>query len=87
MNKWVYAYLICKKYNIKWNPFVSLDCGSYQCNCLNKTATISVNPFYKDFLNTFMHEVGYIRFWFNGVTLKSYDTELSDKHFKITDIF
>lgn len=63
ISNWVYAYKVCKKYHIKWNPFFGLSYAQYvfSYNMRSKTSScsININPFYKNFLDTFFHEVGH----------------------------
>lgn len=54
---WFYAIRVCIKYKIIWNPFCKLSDGHYYW--IGKTFFVEANPFYKYFLETFVHEVGH----------------------------
>jgi hypothetical protein len=60
---WWYAYKVCKKYKITWNPFRKLDNASYRVEFDYEgkivKSKIHMSPFYPNFLTTFMHEVGH----------------------------
>lgn len=61
---WWYAYKVCRKKNIRWNPFWFKN---YACNWFeysngpskNCKSTININPFYNNFKEVFLHEVGH----------------------------
>lgn len=54
LKDWWYAYRVCRKYKLKFYPFVSRDDGWYSYDKI-----IGVNPFAKDFISVFLHEVGH----------------------------
>lgn len=70
---WWYAIKVCRKYKIKWNPFRKLDNASYWVRWnKNRVLTekkIHMSPFYPQFLETFMHEVGHIVLYKRGVAI------------------
>ncbi len=54
---------MCRKYGIRWNPFFKRTHGEYVFNYnvesrWNKSK-INLNPFYENFMDTFLHEVGH----------------------------
>lgn len=58
MNKlaqWIYAYKVCKKYNLKLYPSLTKDFGEYDFI----ERRITVDFFSKKFLTILMHEVGH----------------------------
>lgn len=55
LKDWLYAVKVCKKYNLIWNPYVKLGYGAYDWD----NNSVHVNPFSKDFITIFMHEVGH----------------------------
>lgn len=55
LGEWWYAYLVCRKYGLKWSILHPLNYGSYYWDL----KVISVNPFRNNFLSVFMHEVGH----------------------------
>lgn len=55
LREWWYAFLVCHKYNLSFSPFKGIGKGSYNW----ATREVEVNPFSKDFLSIFMHEVGH----------------------------
>ena len=62
---WWYAYMVCRKYGIRWNPFHTLKYAqytfSYYVNYKKDNSVIHINPFYsKGFMDSFMHEMGHI---------------------------
>lgn len=61
---WLYAIAVCRKYKIWWNPFFKLTHAEFQMSYkrLYKEAkcVIRINPLYKGFIDSFMHEVGHI---------------------------
>ena len=63
INDWIYAWKVCKKYGIKWNPFYNLGNAHFTCTVKGENAIIKINPFYRNFKGTFMHEVGHVLFW------------------------
>lgn len=60
---WLYAISVCCKYRIWWNPF--LFKGSAEFNFIyykhykKWRGTVRIHPFYKGFLDSFLHEVGH----------------------------
>lgn len=70
---WWYAYRVCKKYGIKWNPFRKLDNASFWVrwddNRVLTEKKIHMSPFYPHFLETFMHEVGHILLYKRGIAI------------------
>lgn len=52
---WFYAFKVCKKYNLIWNPYVKIGYGAYDWD----SRSVEVNPFSKDFITIFMHEIGH----------------------------
>ncbi|BDR25659.1 hypothetical protein RVBP16_0990 [Pseudomonas phage sp. 30-2] len=62
MNNPIYNFIlarrICKRYRIKFNPFVKLDTGSLQIDNADKI-TVSVNVFNSNFIPIFWHEIGH----------------------------
>ena len=84
---WWYAYKVCKKYGIKWNPFhtnkYAMFRFSYYINCKMHKSTIKINPFYpKGFMDSFMHEVGHIlrmrRQYSKAVSVADFEKSTSD---------
>ena len=63
---WCYAFAVCKKYKLIWNPFVKLKDAYY-----SYTGVIGVNPFDSYFMSNFLHEVGH-HVHNKRVTLKNY---------------
>lgn len=55
LSEWWYAFLVCRKYNLRWTPFKVFDRGHYNW----ATREVAVNPFSRNFLTIFMHEVGH----------------------------
>ena len=51
---WWYAYKVCKKYKLRWIPFIKLEGG-----CYNDEGYVRVNPFSRNFMSIFMHEIGH----------------------------
>lgn len=49
---WWYAIKVCRKYGIRWIPRGD---GNYNWTY----RTVSVNPFRKNFLDVFLHEIGH----------------------------
>lgn len=70
---WLLALSICKKYNIKWNPFKnmkSVGCVYWHGDYISE---IKINPFHPKFIDSFMHEVGHLRRWgkiYDGCTVE-----------------
>lgn len=55
IREWVIAYRVCKKYRLKFSPFISIGDGMYSWS----DKKVYVNPFDPDFITTFLHEVGH----------------------------
>jgi len=76
INDWLMAIAICKKYNIKWNPFHHLN----NAECLYRfgrgISVVIINPFYPKFIDSFVHEIGHLRRWekIHQATLGTDDT-------------
>ncbi len=51
----IFSIIVCKKYNLKYHPFCPIGYGEY--NFI--THKVIVNPFDKDFLTIFLHEIGH----------------------------
>lgn len=70
---WWYAYKVCRKYGIKWNPFRILDNASFSVRWDNNRVltekNVHMSPFYPNFLETFMHEVGHILLYKRGTAI------------------
>lgn len=67
---WWYAIKVCRKYRIVWNPFRDLSNASFRVwwdddKKLTKKV-IHMSPFFPNFLETFMHEVGHITLYKRG---------------------
>ena len=67
ISDWWYAIKVCRKYGIRWNPFfkmthAQIDFSYWDFGKGTKT-TISINPFYEKFLDSFLHEVGHYICW------------------------
>lgn len=60
---WYTALVICKKYNIKWNPFHNLKNAECVYNFGSRKMVVEMNPFYPKFIDSFVHEVGHLRRW------------------------
>lgn len=54
IKEWWYAVLVCRKYGIRWNPFVKLGDGYYLYKGI-----VGVNPFDSNFMSVFLHEIGH----------------------------
>lgn len=63
IKNWVKAFLICKKHNIKWNPFHNLKGAECVYSFDDRSMTVNINPFYQEFMTSFMHEVGHLKRW------------------------
>ena len=70
---WWYAYKVCRKYKIKWNPFRGTDNASFSVRWDGQRVLtdkeIHMSPFYPNFLETFMHEVGHIVLYKRGTAI------------------
>ena len=73
---WWYAYKVCKKYGIKWNPFFKRTHGefTFSYGLFGCSAKISMNPLYHGGLDTFMHEVGHC-IWYRNLWKSSKSIE------------
>lgn len=62
---WIYAIMVCRKYGIKWNPIRNRSNASffYHNTGGKLRQTIHMSPFYPNFREVFMHEVGHL--WLN----------------------
>ena len=60
---WYTALVICKKYNIKWNPFHNLKNAECIYNFGSRKMVVEMSPFYPKFIDSFVHEVGHLRRW------------------------
>lgn len=89
---WWYAYKVCKKYEIKWNPFRGLDNASFSCNADTDVYKIHMSPLFPSFKVVFMHEVGHVvsfkrNYWHDHMTfgmnneLKGYMVESNHRLF------
>lgn len=86
LSQWVYAYNICKKYNITLNPFFGLSHAEfnfrYGLKYKKSKSTILINPFYQDFLQSFLHEVGHClrhrRVYNKANSVEIYEINVSD---------
>lgn len=71
---WLYAIAVCKKYKIWWNPFFKLTHAEFQMSYKRywkeADCIVRINPFYKGFIDSFMHEVGHI-LWHRGNYMKA----------------
>lgn len=85
---WWYAYKVCKKYKITWNPFHTRKYAqfsfSYYIACKRSSSVIRINPFYpKGFMDSFMHEVGHVlrmrRQYRKAVNVGAFEEAVSDK--------
>lgn len=63
LKDWLLALNVCRKYNIKWNPFHSLRNAECVYNFDFEKMQVMINPFYPKFIDSFMHEVGHLRRW------------------------
>ncbi len=63
LKDWWYAFKVCRKYGISWNPFFKRTHGeyvfSYNMESRWNRCRINLNPFYENFMDTFLHEVGH----------------------------
>jgi hypothetical protein len=70
---WWYAYKVCRKYGIQWNPFRGTDNASFSVRWdgdrVLTEKKIHMSPFYPHFLETFMHEVGHILLYKRGTAI------------------
>lgn len=91
LSQWIYAYNVCKKYNIKWNPFRDLSNASYEVRWDDSgitKRTIHMSPFYPNFKETFLHEVGHITLYKRGRLSKIYnEAEFQRKYFEAESIW
>lgn len=73
---WWYAIKVCRKYGIVWNPFRDLSNASFRVWWDNSgkiiKTRIHMSPFYPNFLETFMHEVGHYTLYKRGTAQKLY---------------
>lgn len=60
---WLLALSVCRKYNIKWNPFHWMKGAECVYSFNDYSKKILINPFYPKFIDSFMHEVGHLRRW------------------------
>lgn len=71
---WWYAIKVCRKYGIFWNPFCTNKYAefifSYNPARGIRSQTIRINPFYHNFTDAFLHEVGHL-FWYRNLFNKS----------------
>lgn len=63
LKDWLLALIICRKYNIKWNPFHWMKGAECVYSFDDYSKKILINPFYPKFIDSFMHEVGHLRRW------------------------
>lgn len=63
LKDWILALIICRKYNIKWNPFHWMKGAECVYSFDDFSKKILINPFYPKFIDSFMHEVGHLRRW------------------------
>jgi len=86
LSQWIYAYKVCKKYDISLNPFHTLSHAafefSYWRNYKKSKSTIHINLFYHDFLQSFLHEVGHClrhrRAYNKATSCENYEQSVSD---------
>lgn len=85
---WWYAYMVCRKYGIRWNPFHTRKYAEYTfiyyVTCKKSKSTIRINPFYRNgFMDSFMHEVGHLlrmrRQYHNAVNIDAFEEAISDE--------
>ena len=59
---WFYAIAVCRKYKIMWNPLFFKDSAefhfTYYKNYKKWRGVVRIQPFYRGFLDSFLHEVG-----------------------------
>lgn len=84
---WWYAFKVCRKYGIKWNPFRKMDNASYlvEFGILSGKvvkSSIHMSPFYPNFLTVFMHEVGHCSLHIRGTTAKLYRCAEASRKFE-----
>lgn len=61
---WIYAWNVCRKYGVKWNPSVNLERAHFTFWYEDKKKPlIELNPFHENFKTVFLHEIGHIVFW------------------------
>lgn len=89
IKEWWYAILVCRKYKAKLNPFRKCSQGAqfqiwYTDYGISKRI-ISINPFYKGFLDSFMHEVGHL-VWYDKLASKSKTIEIFEELVDNTNI-
>jgi len=89
MNKlaqWIYAYKLCRKYNILWMPVFRLSHAEFKMTYYKdykKTeCTVFINPFYQGFMDSFLHEVGHIlrhrRMYYRAKSCAEYEQSVAD---------
>lgn len=74
LGEWWYAVKVCFKYKILWNPFRDLSNASFYCKYNNEGEVshkiVNISPFYPNFIDTFMHEVGHLTLYKRGTAQK-----------------
>lgn len=63
INDWILAFRVCKKYGIKWSIFHNMKSAEASFSFNGQEKIVFINPFYKGFIDSFMHEVGHLVRW------------------------
>lgn len=82
---WLYAIAVCRKYGITWNPIRDRSNASFWIHTKGDKVrqVIHMSPFYPNFKEVFLHEVGHLWLHRTGRAKKLYrKAEFNRKYFE-----
>lgn len=60
---WIFAYKVCKKYGVVWNPFKNFKNAEFEFTYWREfrkyKCVVRINPLYPTFIDSFLHEIGH----------------------------